>query len=68
MGREGRYTVLGEVIMYSKWKNEDNLSLLFSPSNHCHYLVQIVSISFLDRYKVSQLLRTYYTFFILNLE
>ena len=25
IGREGRYIVLGEVIMYSKWKNEDKI-------------------------------------------
>ena len=25
MSREGRYTVLGDVIMYPKWKNEDNI-------------------------------------------
>ena len=25
MGREGRYTVLGDVVMYPKWKNEDKI-------------------------------------------
>lgn len=48
--------------------SNSHISLLFYPNNHCYYLVQIVSISFLYRYKVSQLLKTYYTFFILNLE